>query len=250
MGYVKIYQDWLSRILPDGLPYPSSTLISGPGGTGKPLVEFAFVASWLKNGGSAVGIPLQYPTMDFVHESMKSLYGMDLNDYSGRISFIQFDPHVESYEEVGDGVVRANLLKPDVWDDAIIMAEEKLEKSNIGTLVFGSALNLLLFSPTYKDAILKKLKEIIESYKERTYIFSVSTSAFANDIKAWEDSADNLMFTRMEPPMTLFFRVEKMKEGNFSKDEIKVPIDKDVLLKIKEVAESTRKRIIPELMKI
>ncbi|MCD6543651.1 MAG: hypothetical protein J7K34_04015, partial [Flavobacteriaceae bacterium] len=66
MKSLKIEQEWLKELMPDGLPYPSSTIISGPGGSGKPLVEFAFVASWLKSGGSVIGIPLQYPSIDFV----------------------------------------------------------------------------------------------------------------------------------------------------------------------------------------
>jgi len=52
MDTLKLEEEWLQKILPEGLVYPSSTLISGPGGSGKPLVEYAFVASWLKAGGS------------------------------------------------------------------------------------------------------------------------------------------------------------------------------------------------------
>ena len=62
----KIEYDWLKKLLPEGFPYPTSTLISGPGGRGKPRVGFVFVASWLKFGGSIIGIPLQYPTMELV----------------------------------------------------------------------------------------------------------------------------------------------------------------------------------------
>lgn len=38
---LKIHQPWLNELLPEGLPYPTTTLISGPGGSGKPLVGFA-----------------------------------------------------------------------------------------------------------------------------------------------------------------------------------------------------------------
>ena len=71
MTKLKINIDWLEELLPEGLPVPSSTLISGPGGTGKPLVEFAFVASWLKAGGSLIGLPLQYPKGELVISAMK-----------------------------------------------------------------------------------------------------------------------------------------------------------------------------------
>lgn len=38
---------WLDKVMPEGLLIPSSTLISGPGGTGKPLIAFAFISSCL-----------------------------------------------------------------------------------------------------------------------------------------------------------------------------------------------------------
>lgn len=250
MKTIKIEYEWLSKLLPEGFPYPSSTLISGPGGTGKPLVVFAFVASWLKSGGSVVGIPLQYPTMEFVEATMRKLYNINLKNYQRKISMIQFDPHIDEYEDTGNNILKANLLKPDVWNKAIKIADNMIEKDDLGTMVFGSALNLLLFSPTYKNDVIKNLNNILKNDKSRTYVFSVSTSAFADEIKVWEESADNLMFTRMEKPMRLFFKISKMKGVKFSKEEIAVPISKEVLLEIKDIAEATRKRIIPELMKI
>lgn len=250
MKSVNVDYDWLKKLLPEGFPCPSSTLISGPGGTGKPLVEFAFVASWLKSGGSVLGIPLQYPTTEFVRIAMNKLYNLDLKDYTGKVAFIQFDPHVDDYESSRDSILKANLLKPYVWDKVIKEAENMVEKTDLGILVFGSALNLLLFSPTYKERITEKLKTIIKVDKSRTYIFSVSTSAFADEVRAWEEVADNLMCTRMEKPTRLFFRILRMKGVRFSKEEAEVPIPRRVLLDIRNVVEATRKRIIPEIMKI
>ena len=91
-----------SKGITERFPYPSSILISGPGGTGKPLVEFAFVSSWLKSGGSVIGIPLQYPTAEFVNAGMKKLYNVNLENYHGKIMHIQFDPFVDEYEEIGN----------------------------------------------------------------------------------------------------------------------------------------------------
>jgi len=250
MNSIKIEYDWLKKLLPEGFPYPTSTLISGPGGTGKPLVEFAFVASWLKFGGSIVGIPLQYPTMELVKTAMNKLYNLDLKNYPGKIVFIQFDPHIDTYEELEDNVIKANLLKPKVWNNVIKIANNMIEKSDLGTLVFGSALNLLLFSPTYKNDAIENLTNIIKNDKSKTYLFSVSTSAFADEIKVWEEAADNLMYTRMEEPMRLFFKIIKMKGVKFSREEIQVPISKEMLGEIKGTAEATRKRIIPEIMNI
>ena len=250
MNILRIEEEWLQKLLPEGFPYPSSTFISGPGGTGKPLVEFAFVSSWLKSGGSAIGIPLQYPTAEFVKTAMSELYEINLENYHEKIAYIQFDPSIDGYEKIGNNTIKANLLKPDIWNKAVKKADDMIEKSGLGILVFGSALNLLLFSPTYKRGIIKNLEGIIKNDKSRTYIFSISTSAFADEIKVWEKTADNLMYTRMEKPMRLFFKISKMKGTKFSREEIEVPISQEILSKIKDVAEATRKRIIPEIMKI
>jgi hypothetical protein len=117
-------------------------------------------------------------------------------------------------------------------------------------MVFSSALNLLLFSKTYGDAILDKLKNALQNDKSRTYVFAVSTSALANKIKILEEVADNLMFTRMEKPMKLFLKIERMKGVGFSKEEKEVPISVELLKEINEIAEITRKTRIPEIMKI
>jgi len=196
MSVLKIKYEWLAKLLPEGFPYPSSTLISGLGGTGKPLVEFAFVAAWLEAGGSVIGIPLQYPTAEFVGTSMNKLYNINLNNYRGKIAFIQF----------------------------VIRRPPRSTQSR---------------SSAASDV-----------YKRQTYIFSVSTSAFADEIKIWEEAADNLMFTRIEKPMRLFFRVSKMKGVRFSKEELEVPVSKETLEEIREVAETTRRRTIPQIMNI
>jgi len=67
----------------------------------------------------------------------------------------------------------------------------------------------LLFSPTYKKLSLDKLEKFLSEDKKRTYLFSVSISAFREDIKRWEKAADNLMFARMEEPMKLYLKIAK-----------------------------------------
>jgi len=241
MTKLKTNIKWLDELLPEGILVPSSTLISGPGGTGKPLVELEFVASWLKAGGSLIGIPLQYPTGELVKTAMNKLYNIDLNNYYGKIAYIQFDPYAAKCERIRDDTLRANLIKPEIWDEAIEKAENMLERTDLGPMVFGSALNLLLFTKAYKNSILNKLKEVIQKDKSKTYVFAVSTSAFADEIRVLEDVADNLMFTRMEKPVRLFLKIFRMKEVKFSTEEIEIPIPKEMLEEIKKIAEKTRK---------
>jgi KaiC/GvpD/RAD55 family RecA-like ATPase len=241
---------WLDNLLPEGMTIPSSTLISGPGGTGKPLVGFAILSAWLRAGGSVIAMPLQYPNPELTKSAMSRLYNINLDDYRGNIVYIQFDPHAEKVKKVGEDMLKANMVKPEVWDETIERAEKMVRQSGPGTLVFGSALNLLLFSQTYQNSMLRKLEDILKNEKGRTYLFAVSTSALADKIKALEDAADNLMFTRIEKPGKLFFRIEKMKDLEFSGQETQVPIGKEMLDELSNVADSTRKTRIPEIRKI
>lgn len=250
MKKLKLHQKWLSELLPEGIMIPSSTLISGPGGTGKPLVEFAFVDAWLKAGGTLIGIPLQYPTGELVKSAMKKLYNSNLDDYKGKIVYIQFDPAIKDFERISDDTLKANMLIPGIWDEVIEKSENMLVKTGPGTMVFGSALNLLLFSKTYKSLILSKLREILQYDKNYTYVFAVSTSALADEIRILESVADNLMFIRMENPMRLFLKINRMKEVLYSEKETEVPISPKMLKEISEIAELTRKTRIPEIKQI
>ena len=241
---------WLDKLMPEGLLIPSSTLISGPGGTGKPLIAFAFISSWLKSGGNIIMAPLQYPSPEFTVESMKKIYDIDLNEYKERVLSVNFDPSISFTEELGELTYKANLLKPEVWDEVIERAEESFDKSNLGTLLFGAALNLLFFSKTYADVILEKLRGLISENKTRSYLFTVSTSAFKEKIKVLEEISDNLIFSRMEKPMKLFLKIIRLKSLEFSSEEVLVPFSEDFLEEIKDIAESQRKRIIPVVSKI
>jgi KaiC/GvpD/RAD55 family RecA-like ATPase len=250
MTNLKINIKWLDELLPEGILIPSSTLISGPGGTGKPLVEFAFVAAWLKAGGSLIGIPLQYPGGELLIMAMKKLYNVDLNDYHKNIVYVQFDINAEGCEKTSSNTLKANLLKPEVWDETINTAESMFDKTGPDTMVFGSALNLLLFPKTYKDSMLNKLKDALQHDKSRTYSFAVSTSTLVDEIKILEDATDNLMFTRMDKPFRLFLKINRMKGVRFSEKEREVPISEEMLREMREIAEITRKTRIPEIKKI
>lgn len=224
MKKLKLHQPWLSEVLPSGLSYPSSTLISGPGGSGKPLIGFAFVYDWLKAGGNVIFIPLQYPKMELVKTSLKRLYDLNIDEYSNKIAYIRLNPDLDRWEKTNGNTLEANLLKPDVWDEAINKTENLLANGgDLGTLVFASALNLLLFSPTYKKLNSDKFEKSLSEDKKRTYLFSVSTGAFREDIKKWEKVADNLMFARMEKPMKLYLRIAKIENKEVPSEEIQVP---------------------------
>lgn len=246
---------WLEQIAPEGIKIPSSTLISGEGGSGKPLIGFTMISSWLEKGGDVIFV-LTSTGIDFAENIFKRVYNLDLDKYKEQIRFIELDVNMKPEDTPTDfkswrTPSKANLVNPENWDLAIEKAEKEFRKGNDpGTMVFGAALNLMLFSKTYGEAILSKFKSMIQDDKKRTYLFTVSTSALADKIKILEDASDNLMFTRNEEPMKLFLTISRIKDLQFDEGEVEVPLSKDDLETIKELAEGSRSNLIPAISKI
>ena len=246
MTRLHIDEQWMLRLLPQGLPLGTSTLITGPGGSGKPLIGNIIVGNWLRQGGSVVFMSLQYPDRSFISESLRQVAGVELDDYEEGTSFIELDAEIDGLETVGENHIRANLVKPSIWDAAIEQACAAVPDAGPGVLVFGSALNLLLFSPTYGEELLGHMKKTLRDSRGRTSLFSVSSSAKKEMIEQLETEADNLFVVHSErEPFRLFLQVERMKGVEFVPEEIDVPISADTLMEVKAVADFSRQRIIP-----
>jgi len=244
--------EWFEEVLPEGVPVGETTVVSGPGGSGKPLVGFAVVESWLAAGGSVVFL-LTNSGREFVAETMAELYDVDVKDYDDQLSFVDFDPEldptVEAIETSDEGIIRANLLDSDVWTDAIEVAAEGLTDDGPGTLVFATALNLFLFSPTYREESLEAVLGTIEREDDRTYLFTVSTSAFEDDIARVESAADTVLLTEMEG-QRLRLRGERSASVEVSTAFTDVPFSPEQIGTIKSVSEETRTSLIPTLKEI
>jgi hypothetical protein len=76
-----------------------------------------------------ISLPLQYPSGKLVRAAMLKLYGTDLNNYKGKIAFIQFNPFANDCVKIKEDTLQANMVKPELWDKAIEMAEDIVEKS-------------------------------------------------------------------------------------------------------------------------
>jgi KaiC/GvpD/RAD55 family RecA-like ATPase len=250
MKNLDLSYDWLNKLLPNGYPYHSSTVVSGAGGTGKPLAAFAILADWLKAGGSVLILPIQYQNMELVDKSMNEIYGMDLSNYSDQIIYIKFDPEQTHHLQTSKNEFSANLLKVDVWKDIFAKASHIFKNNDLGTMVYASALNLLLFSPKYQSDLLDYLTDIIANDKDKTYLFAVSTSALESKIEHIENAADNLMYTRMKERKELFFSIKRMKNDVFNPGEIKVPISESQFKRIRKIAKTTKSGLIPKIKKI
>jgi KaiC/GvpD/RAD55 family RecA-like ATPase len=250
METLKTNIDWFDKIIPDGLPVKSTTIITGPGGSGKPLIGEYFLASWLKSGGSAVIISLQYPSPEFVIKSVKNITGTDMNNYNENLIFIRLNTQIQGYEQINKQLIDANLVKPEVWEQAVGFATKQLPDNGPGIMVFVSALNLLLFSPTYGELIFSKVKETIKRNTHLTYIISVSTSAKKEKIAQLEEMADNLILSRSEKePFRLYMTIERLKAGHFNRNEIQIPVSADTLNHIKKMANHSRAQVLPAILK-
>ncbi|MGC9360747.1 MAG: hypothetical protein ACP5G7_10325 [Anaerolineae bacterium] len=249
------HHEWLDQLMPEGLPIPSSTVISGPGGSGKPLVGLAVVTSWLEQDGKVVLMSLQYPDRKWTEDDLSRLYDVQLDDYAGSFFFIRFDPDIEptadTVERIRDDEVVANLVSPDAWEASLDLADQALGPSELGTLVFASALNLLLFSRTYGQRMLAHLDTTLREEKSRTYLFTVSSSALKEMIAKLESAADNLMFTDMDrQEKRLRLRVARLKEAPHLGQTIVAPFAQATLQDLKETADASRVARIATIRKI
>ncbi len=240
----------LDKLFPEGFPINTSTLVSGPGGSGKPLIGYLFASGWLKNGGNVVFI-LTSTSLEYLKNTMKIL-GTDLNNYADNIFFIELDPQIEDIERISEKYIKANFVKPEVWDEMLKLAGDYLrdKTSEIGTMVSAAALNLLFFSPTYGKKIHKRIEETLKEDKSKTYFFTVNSDAFKNLVEELENVADNLMFSRMEKPMTLYLKIARMKDVSFIGEETKVPLSKEILEEIRKEAERGKKDLIPMIKRL
>lgn len=242
--------DWLNHVFPEGLENNESTLISGPGGSGKPLVALGIANAWLKAGGALVNVPLQYPSMTMVKESMKSIYDTDLDDYMGRVSYVQFNPEIDDMHETGDAVIEANLIKPGEWNKAIEKAESMVEKTDLGVLVFASAINLLLFNKKHRNQIIETIRNALESGHRTPMLLTVANNVFTDDINRLELAADNLMVTHLDKEKRLSLKVEWMRSVNFTQGWHRVPVEPMKLDEIQEVAQASRQKNVKAIRNV
>jgi len=255
MKNLHIEYEWFAQLVPEGIPVPSSILLSGPGGSGKPLIGLAVVVSWLKRGGKVVLLPLQFPDRSLTGTYMQKLYNVNAADHAGSIFFIAFDadrrPVVEDIEHTSPDSIRANVANPEVWDRTLAIAVESLGPSNQGTLIFGSALNLLLFSATYGHAMLGHLETMLRHAVSETYFFSLSSNVLSDRIAKLEAAADHLLIAEMsKPERDLHLEVRRLKNARFRDEPMVVPFDRELLAEMKKLADEARKKNLPAIKRI
>jgi KaiC/GvpD/RAD55 family RecA-like ATPase len=162
MKTLRIKKSWFEQLFPEGFSYPSSTIISGKGGTGKPLVELAFVSQWIKKKLPIIAIPLQYPSLNFIQASLKNLFGIQKIEYLDKLWYIHFNPEINKLQQFNEQEIAANLLKETHWDKILKIAFELKEKYG-DVMLFGTAFNLLLYAPSYQASQVEIIKRLLEN---------------------------------------------------------------------------------------
>lgn len=246
---ISLDTNWGQQLFPNGMNIPSSVIISGKNGSGKPLAELAFLAQWLKQGGKAIGIPLQYPDATFLKTSLYKLYGMNMDDYDQQNVYIHFDPKEPNITEFGEREMSVNLLKPELWDEMIELSLNKLNAQPEEVLLFGSALNLLLFAPRYAEQSATHIKKLIENTNGLTVVFTVSNNVMGDRIAMWENAADNLLFTEMRE-WQLYIYGQRINGVADKTAKYEVPFQAQTLIDIKNIAKKNRNRLVPVLKQI
>ncbi len=246
---------WFEKVLPGGIAVPTSILISGPGGSGKPLIGLGIVAAWLRSGGSVVFIPLQHPGREVVEKDMKDAYGLDLDTYRSATAFIRFDRTMDPYKKrimlLKDGELSCNLTNPDNFSRAIDLSAVSLPGGGPGTLIFASAINLLLFSKTFADGMLATLDHQLRGDRRFSWLYTASTSTLHDRIVALEDAADTVLISESRTPgPQILVRVTSSPGEGWSREPVVVDLEPVTLERIKRRAEESRIVNIPALREI
>ncbi|MGM0372127.1 MAG: hypothetical protein ACQEQJ_06455 [Halobacteriota archaeon] len=234
-------REWLDAPLQDGISTPSATVITGPGGAGKPLIALGVVTSWLQAGGSVIGAPLQFPDPNFLAHAAADLYDYDLRE-SGAYVHVRFDPDIDGVQHTDDKDLRANLVDPENWEQTLDTAIESVGGGGPGILFFATALNLPLLSPTHADPLIETVGDVFD--RELTSLVCVSTSMLADRARTVGDLADTLVTASvLEGPQRLQFTVERQDGEPIESDPVEAPFDPALLESIQQRAE--RAKVVP-----
>jgi KaiC/GvpD/RAD55 family RecA-like ATPase len=245
---------WFDALVRGGLPVPSSILVSGPSGTGKPYVGLALAAGWMRQGGRVIFIPMHHGYPALFERGLRELLGLELGDFVGSHFFVlldtELDPHKPAVVAAGRNALRANLVNPQAWRQALGAASAALDGTG-PVLVFASALNLLLFSPSYGEQMLSLLLESVRDTRDWTYLLAMSSSILLKKAMILEAGVDHLFVMESVARQRQFqLRAARVRYASFVEEAIPVPAQPDFLEDLKNEAVASRRILIPLVSRI
>ena len=245
---------WFDSLLPSGVPVPSSIVVSGPSGTGKPFVGLALAGSWLRQGGRVIFIPIHSPYPGLFERGLQSLYGLSLREYSDSHFFIlldtDLDPREESVEVAGGNAIRCNFLNPMLWREALEVASASMEGEG-PILIFTCALNLLMMSPTYGEDFFLMLLDTIREPGSWTYLLTASSSILLKKIVVLEQAADHLFVMKGVPEdHRVYLRAARVRDAGFYSATVPILTMPGFVGELKNEAVASRRILIPEVSRV
>jgi len=246
--------DWFDSYLPCGLPTPSSILISGPSGTGKPYVGLSLAGAWLRQGGRVIFIPIHSSYRLLFERGLGAISGLSLEEYTDSHFFILFDsdmdPHGQSVELDSGNSIRCNLVNPEAWREALELAATAMEGEG-PILVFASALNLALLSPSFGETFFSMLLDTIRDTRGWTYLLTISSSILLKKATILEQAVDHLFrMERIPGDRGLYLRSVRIRGADFRTSPIALPVIPELLEDMKNEAVASRRILIPKVSKI
>jgi KaiC/GvpD/RAD55 family RecA-like ATPase len=245
---------WFDSLLPSGIPVPSSIVISGPSGTGKPFVGLALAGSWLRQGGRVIFAPVHPAYPELFEKGLQGLYGFSLRQYTDSHFFLLLDPDLdpreESVEVEGGNAIRCNFLNPVVFREALEVASASMEGEG-PVLIFLSALNLLLMSPTYGGEFFLMLLDTLREPGSWTYLLAASSSILAKKIIVLEQAADHLFVMKRVPEdRRVHLRAARVRDAGFCSDTAPIDAMPDFIGELKNRAVASRRILIPKVSRV
>ena len=246
--------DWFDSCLPCGLPTPSSILVSGPSGTGKPYVGLSLAGAWLRQGGRVIFIPTHSSYRQLFERGLGALHGLSLEEHADSHFFVLFDSdmdaHGQSPELDSANSIRCNLVNPEVWREALELAAAAMEGEG-PILVFASALNLVLLSPSYGEAFFSMLVDTIRDTRGWTYLLTISSSILVKKATILEQAADHLFrMERFPGEQRLCLQTMRIRGADFRTTPVTPPFIPELLADIKNQAVASRRVLIPKVSRI
>jgi hypothetical protein len=242
------HQQWFDRLLPEGLPLPNVTLLGCIGEKSIPFFGNIVVASWLRQGGSVVFLSLKNLDFNVLSQTIKNSTKLDLAYHKDRIAFIELDPTLNQMSPITENSFRANLLKTDVWYEAIVRASNLVPYEDPGILIYCYDINLQSLTLKTCKLIIEKMKEV-GTNKNLSFLISVNITGKNDQLIKLETTADNFVLNHNnKAPHGNFIQIKRIKNAPFLKDKVQMPINSESTSEIKSNGRISINQLIPIIL--
>ncbi len=228
----------IDRHLPKGLPYPTLTVVTGPGASGKPLMAQYLLSAWLRSGKKSIYVATS-TSPEFARTSM-SILGVDLKPFEeqGQLGFVDF-AKVPQIEEIAANAIRIDMSKPEMLRLGLETMAARLGTTLKEAMTVIPAANLFFMFPAAREQFMQTIFDLV---KTGTWVLTINAEAFRKMAQKLQEKADNLIYTDMTAENQIRARIMR-SPAPFDDADFLLPVNNEVLEAIKKEADSRRKQI-------